>query len=71
MTHMQQNTFENFVAKGEIANKQLLLLQKCFQLDQILYIKLKSFSIVLPRYIQSLLYVGNGLVSISKMDVII
>ena len=41
---LQQTTFENIVAKGEIAHdEQFILLSQCFQLNSIINIQLKHF----------------------------
>ena len=44
LTHLQQTTLENIVAKGEIVqNKQFLLLPQCFQL----------YSVIIPSILET------------------
>ena len=64
--HLQQTTFENIVARDEIAqNKQFLLLSQCFQLYLITLLSFFEILHVFPSmfqmsYAAELLYVGKG-----------
>ena len=66
MTLLQQTTFENIVAKEEIAhNEQFLLLSPCFQRCSIIVLSFKvslqlSSGMFLKSSAADLLYVGKG-----------